>query len=134
PMAKKLAKRPKQSAKSARNASRAKAQQLAKKKAPHQSLTQLFPVVGVGASAGGLEAFTALLKHLPIDSGMAFVLIQHLDPKQPSQLAGLLSKATEMPVLEVNTSTLLEPDHVYLIGSGVCLSMSDGHLLTEERE
>jgi two-component system CheB/CheR fusion protein len=111
----------------------------ARKKPPNpsqQSLTpsRLFPVVGVGASAGGLEAFTALLKHLPTDSGMAFVLIQHLDPKQPSQLAGLLSKSTKMPVLEVNASTPVEPNHVYLIGHRVCLSMSNGHLLTEDRE
>src|SRR5690348_17396171 len=47
---------------------------------------QSFPIAGVGASAGGLEAFTALLTHLPSDPGMAFVLIQHLDPNQPSQL------------------------------------------------
>src|SRR6476620_6306949 len=62
----------------------------------------LFPIVGVGASAGGLEAFTAFLKHLPSDSGMAFVLIQHLDPKQHSGLTDLLARATRMPVLEVS--------------------------------
>jgi len=44
----------------------------------------LFPIVGVGASAGGLEAFTGLLKHLPVDTGMAFVLVQHLDPQHES--------------------------------------------------
>src|ERR1700744_1081009 len=50
-----------------------------------------FPVVGIGASAGGLEAFTQLLKHLPSDTGMAYVLVQHLDPDHPSHLAHLLS-------------------------------------------
>jgi two-component system CheB/CheR fusion protein len=69
---------------------------------PHQSAAaptqQLFPIVGVGASAGGLEALTTFLKYVPPDSGMAFVLIQHLDPKQHSQLTDLLSKATRMPV------------------------------------
>ena len=58
-------------------------------------------VVGVGASAGGLEAFTELLSHLPDDTGMAFVLIQHLDPKHESHLTELLSKASKMPVSEV---------------------------------
>jgi two-component system CheB/CheR fusion protein len=105
--------------------------------APRQSATaqtqQLFPIVGVGASAGGLEAFTAFLRHVPPDSDMAFVLIQHLDPKQHSQLADLLSKATRMPVLEVNTDTPVEPNHVYVIAPGVSLSMSDGHLRAEER-
>src|SRR5690348_13990898 len=60
-----------------------------------------FPIVGVGASAGGLEAFTQLLQNLPADSGMAFVLVQHLDPDHPSALTQLLSKATSMAVNEV---------------------------------
>ncbi len=105
--------------------------------APGQSAAaqkqQLFPIVGVGASAGGLEAFTAFLKHVPPDSGMAFVLIQHLDPKQHSQLTDLLSKATRMPVQEVNADTPVKPNHVYVIAPGVSLSMSDGHLRAEER-
>ena len=52
-----------------------------------------FPIVGIGASAGGLEAFTQLIHHLPSDSGMAFVLVQHLDPKHESMLKELLSKS-----------------------------------------
>jgi len=102
---------------------------------PQQSVAQkqLFPIVGVGASAGGLEAFTAFLKDLPPDSGMAFVLIQHLDPKQHSGLTDLLSKATKMPVLEVSADTPVEPNHVYVMAPAVCLSMSDGHLRVEER-
>src|SRR6476469_8898243 len=51
-------------------------------------------IVGVGASAGGLEAFTELLKHLPLDTGMAFVLVQHLAPAYQSELAVLLARAT----------------------------------------
>ena len=58
-------------------------------------------IVGVGASAGGLEAFTELLSHLPDDTGMAFVLIQHLDPKHESHLTELLSRESKMPVCEV---------------------------------
>jgi two-component system, chemotaxis family, CheB/CheR fusion protein len=74
---------------------------------PSNTPKQLFPIVGIGASAGGLEAFTSFLKHLPSNPGMAFVLIQHLDPNQPSQLAALLSKTTSMPVLEVKEDTPL---------------------------
>lgn len=74
-----------------------------------------FPVVAVGASAGGLAAFTALLQALPAKSGMAFVLIQHLEPKHESALTTLLSKATNMPVVEVSDGIAVEPSHVYVI-------------------
>src|SRR5579872_1464558 len=72
-------------------------------------------VVGVGASAGGLEAFTEFLSHLPNNTGMAFVLIQHLDPKHLSHLTELLSKVTKMPVSEVKAETRAEANHVYVI-------------------
>jgi len=85
-------------------------------------------VVGVGASAGGLEAFTELLSHLPHDTGMAFVLIQHLDPKHESHLAELLSRASQMPVCEVNGETRAEPNHVYVISPRRNLSILDGVL------
>ena len=137
-MAKNVSKRPKHSLKPAKRPSRAVEHSLATNKAgDHQQSsapTQLFPVVGVGASAGGLEAFRVFLKHLPADSGMAFVLIPHLDPKQPSQLTALLSKTTSMSVLEVNADTTLEPNRVYVMGNGVRLSMTDGQLRAEERE
>ena len=74
-----------------------------------------FPVVGIGASAGGLEAFRELLDHLPVDTGMAFVFIQHLDPTHESMLTQILSKATEIPVLEVKDGMPVESDHVYVI-------------------
>ena len=73
-----------------------------------------FPVVGVGASAGGLEAFRQLLGALPSDTGMAFVLVQHLDPSHESILAELLAKGSRMPVSEVRGDTAVEPDHVYV--------------------
>ena len=62
---------------------------------------KLHPIVGVGASAGGFEAFRELLQALPSDTGLALVLVQHLDPGHESLLAKLLSKATAMPVAEV---------------------------------
>jgi two-component system CheB/CheR fusion protein len=73
-----------------------------------------FPVVGVGASAGGLEAFRQLLGALPTDTGMAFVLVQHLDPSHESILADLLAKGSRMPVSEVRGDTAVEPDHAYV--------------------
>jgi len=57
----------------------------------------IFPIVGIGASAGGLEAMTQLLKHLPGNTGMAFVLVQHLDPTHERALASLLGRMTAMP-------------------------------------
>src|ERR1700733_8058974 len=83
-------------------------------------------VVGVGASAGGLEAFTELLEHLPDDTGMAFVLIQHLDPKHESHLTELLSKTSKMPVSEVKGETRIEANHVYVIPPQCNLGISDG--------
>ena len=74
-----------------------------------------FPIVGVGASAGGLDAFTQLLEHLPADSGMAFVLIQHLDPTHASFLRDALAKATTMTVSQAEDGTAVEPNHVYVI-------------------
>src|ERR1022692_1623396 len=74
-----------------------------------------FPVVAVGASAGGLAAFTALLEALPSKSGMAFVLIQHLEPKHESALTALLSKATGMRVVEVSNGIAVEPNRVFVI-------------------
>jgi chemotaxis response regulator CheB len=60
-----------------------------------------FPIVGIGASADGLEAFTQLLRALPLDTGLAFVLVQRLDPKHESLLTALLSHATPLPIHEV---------------------------------
>lgn len=57
-----------------------------------------FPIVGVGASAGGLEAFSQFLEHLPLDTGMAFVLVQHLDPEHESSLSQILRRTTSLPV------------------------------------
>jgi len=87
-----------------------------------------FPVVGIGASAGGLEACTALLKALPVNPGMAFVLVQHLDPHHESILHKLLSKITEMPVIQVEDGMVLEPDHVYVIPPNNDMAVRGGTL------
>src|SRR5260370_37073584 len=74
-----------------------------------------FPIVGIGASAGGLEAFKQLLQALPTDLGMAFVLIPHLPPEHRSLMAEILSRDTPMPVLEVHDDPLIERNQVYVI-------------------
>ncbi len=73
------------------------------------------PIVAIGASAGGLEAASALLAKLPSDSGMAFVLIQHRDPARPSALVSLLSKVTSLPVREISNKTAIQANHVYVV-------------------
>ena len=90
-------------------------------------------VVGVGASAGGLEAFTELLSHLPGDTGMAFVLIQHLDPSHESHLTELLSKTSKMPVSEINGETRAQANQVYVISPRCNLGISGGVLDTSPR-
>jgi len=84
------------------------------------------PVVGIGASAGGLEAFSQLLRELPPDTGMAFALIQHLDPKHESQLAEVLSRTTAMPVNTVTGGQRAEPDHVYVIPPNADMTIGGG--------
>ena len=87
-----------------------------------------FPVVGIGASAGGLEAFTKLFTALPSDSGMAFILIQHLDPTHESMMVALLSSHTRMKVLQATDGMMIEKDHVYVIPPRVYLSIKNGSL------
>jgi two-component system CheB/CheR fusion protein len=74
-----------------------------------------FPIVGIGASAGGLEAFTELLSHLSPHTGMVFVLIQHLSPTHRSALSQLLSNVCRLPVQEVTADIRVQPNHVYII-------------------
>ena len=92
-----------------------------------------FPIVGIGASAGGLEAFVQLLKGLPPNTGMAFVLVQHLDPKHDSRLAGLLEKATQMPVCEAINGMILLPNRVHVMPSNVLMTVASGRLVLAPR-
>ncbi|MEH6764765.1 MAG: chemotaxis protein CheB [Aequorivita antarctica] len=87
-----------------------------------------FPVVGIGASAGGLAAFKKLLEAIPEDSGMAYVLVQHLDPNHESLLPELLQKVTKIPVLEIADDIKVEPNHIYIIPSNKMLIANDGLL------
>jgi two-component system, chemotaxis family, CheB/CheR fusion protein len=85
-----------------------------------------FPLVAIGASAGGLDAFRTLVGSLRANSGMAFILVQHLDPSHESMMVELISPATSMPVVEAADAMRLEPDHVYIIPPGRFLSVRDG--------
>ncbi|MBU7005167.1 chemotaxis protein CheB [Phosphitispora fastidiosa] len=86
------------------------------------------PIVGVGASAGGLESFSRLLRNLPVDTGMAFVLVQHMEPKHKSILADILSRTTNMPVIDVKNKTVVKPDHIYVIPAGMDATVLKGTL------
>src|SRR3981081_3487130 len=85
------------------------------------------PVVAIGASAGGLEALTAILRALPTDIAMAFMLIQHLDPKRHSILPELLSKATRIPVLEAMNAMKIESNRISLMASKGKISNTTRH-------
>jgi two-component system CheB/CheR fusion protein len=83
-----------------------------------------FPIVGIGASAGGLEAFTLLLQELPSDINMALVLVQHLDPTYKSLLTELLSRTTKLAVEEVTEGTRVKPGNVYVIPPNTTMTIS----------
>jgi two-component system, chemotaxis family, CheB/CheR fusion protein len=86
------------------------------------------PVVGIGASAGGLEAFRELVQALPNDTGMAFVLVSHLSKTYKSMLSELLSKVTKMPVAEVRGETPILANHIYVISPNATLVMENNGL------
>ncbi len=83
------------------------------------------PVVGIGASAGGLEAFRTLLRHIPVDTGLAFVLIQHLDPTHHSDLTKILSGVSSIPVWEATDGMEIEANHLYIIPPNTALEIAD---------
>src|SRR6266446_1510859 len=90
--------------------------------------TSVCPIVGVGGSAGGFEAAMELLRYLPVKNGMAFVIVQHLDPHHASRLASLLGKVTSMPVSEVTRTTKPEPNTVYVQPANKCVIIKNGLL------
>lgn len=87
-----------------------------------------FPVVAIGASAGGLEAMMELLKHLPPDTGMAFIYVQHLSPDHKSMLTEILSKKTTMKVQEIDDMDKIQPDNVFVIPYNKGIEVTDGHI------
>ena len=92
-----------------------------------------FTIVGIGASAGGLEAITELLSSLPVDTGLAFLLVQHLDPHHASMLVEILAKKTAMPVREATEGMTVEPDHLYVIPPNTSMRVAEGRLTLRPR-
>jgi chemotaxis methyl-accepting protein methylase/signal transduction histidine kinase/chemotaxis response regulator CheB len=107
----------------------AKTRPVSRKRPAGRALT----IVGVGASAGGLEAFTSLLSHVGTGEGMALVLIQHLDPTHVSLLREALAKSTRMPVVQACHGMRVEPGHVYVIPPNTRLGILDGRLTLAAR-
>ncbi|MEO5782561.1 MAG: chemotaxis protein CheB, partial [Ginsengibacter sp.] len=93
----------------------------------------LFPVVGIGASAGGLEAFKKLVKAIPENSGMAYILVQHLHPDHSSSLPEILQRETKTPVQEISDNVEVKPDNIYIIPSNKMLVATDGILQLSPR-
>lgn len=83
-------------------------------------------IVGIGASAGGYEAFSQLLEHLSPDTGMAFVFVQHLDPSHESKLTQLLAHSTKMPVVEIEDRMAAEANQIYVIPPARGLTIEEG--------
>jgi two-component system, chemotaxis family, CheB/CheR fusion protein len=97
--------------------------------------TRLCPVVGIGASAGGIEALIRLFDAMPAESGMAFLVVMHLDPTRESGLTQLLGQHSSMTVAQAADGVSIEADHIYVIPPAASLTVADGHLrLTEPAE
>ena len=92
-----------------------------------------FPIVGIGASAGGLEACTQLLEHLPAGIGLALVLVQHLDPTHESILPDLLSRVSPMVVERVRDGMVVQSGHIYVVPPNVTMTMAGGILRLQPR-
>lgn len=90
-------------------------------------------IVGIGASAGGLEAIRALLEALPLKTGLAYVLVQHLDPDHKSMLVEILARSTAIPVTQVKNRMVIEPDHIYVIPPDKCMTLKGGVLMLSPR-
>lgn len=99
--------------------------------ARHEEIS--FPVVGVGASAGGLQAFQQLLQHLPADPGVALIFVQHLSPQHASSLGEILSRETTLPVQEATSGTPLQVNHIYVIPPDRDLAVFRGSLQLMDR-
>jgi two-component system CheB/CheR fusion protein len=93
-----------------------------------------FPVIGIGASAGGMQALLKLFEHMPLLHDMAFVVVMHLSPKHPSAAAEILQRVTSMPVIQVTSAVKIERRHIYVIAPNLQISMVDGSLQVKELE
>lgn len=97
--------------------------------APGPAPETICPVVGIGASAGGIEALRRMFPHVAPDSGMAFVVVQHLDPERQSLLAEIIARTCSLAVAEIVHNTPVEPNHIYVLPPNASLTIRNGHLL-----
>lgn len=95
-------------------------------------MTKNFPVVCIGGSAGGLEAYVKILKHLPIDMGVAIVIVNHV-AREPATLHNFLSNYTKMPVTLITENLRIKPDNVFIIPSNCDLHVLDGKFRLEQK-
>src|SRR5438552_15785980 len=102
--------------------------------AEKEKSSAICPIVGIGGSAGGFEAAMEFLRNLPQKTGMAFVIVQHLDPHHVSRLSNLLGKVTAMPVSEVTRTTTPKPNAVYVQPPNKCVIAKNGALTLVRRE
>ncbi len=93
-----------------------------------------FPIVGIGASAGGLESFSDLIAGVPANTGMAYIFVLHLDPGRRGHLANILSKQATLPVEEALESVKILPDHLYVITPNTTLALSGDVLHSTKRD
>ncbi len=108
--------------------SKAKATPTTKNETPPKIDNLAYPIVGIGASAGGLEALGEFFKNIPKDTGMAFIVIQHLDPDHVSLMPELLQRHTTMKVIQVSDCLLIKPNHIYVISPNKKMSILNGVL------
>lgn len=99
-----------------------------------QPKNNIFPVIGIGASAGGLKPLQQFFESTPVNSGMAFVVILHLSPQHESHFAQILQNSTSMSVMPVRAETLVEPNKIYVISPSQHLTMRDGCIIPSEPE
>src|SRR5437588_9701469 len=102
--------------------------------APASVTSTSFPIVAIGASAGGLEAFSSLLRALPPEPGLALVFIPHLDPTHESAMVELLSRITRLPVLQAKEGLKVECNSVYVLPPNSEMTIADGVLHLAKRE
>src|SRR5262245_20961277 len=101
-------------------------------KGSHRGAGEEFLIVGIGASAGGIQALKQFFSNVPADSGMAYVVILHLSPDHESRLAEVLQTTAPIPVTQVKDRVKVEPDNVYVISPNQSMSMNDGYLSLSE--
>src|SRR4051812_44879943 len=87
-----------------------------------------FLVIGIGASAGGVQALKEFFQHVPSDSGMAYVVILHLSPEHDSKLSEVLQAVSSIPILQVLEKTKIEPNHVYVVSPNKHLIITDNFI------